>query len=112
MRLVWPLMVRRVQGHSMVPTLPPGTVIFGWRWFTRLHPNRVVVFCRADREIVKRIQYIENDSLFVIGDHPETSTDSRQYGTINQETVTAVVMWPRTGGTSAGSFNSLRQNGN
>jgi hypothetical protein len=92
----WPLMIRRVQGHSMVPVLPPGTVVWGWRWFSKLRPDKVIIFVRDHRETVKRVDHLANDGVFVLGDHPETSTDSRHYGTIPTEAVEAVVVWPRT----------------
>lgn len=94
MRFTWPIMIRRVQGHSMVPTLPPGTVVLGWRWFMRLKPGKIVVFTRHNRETIKRIDHITTVGLFVLGDHPETSTDSRQYGAITRDSVTSVVFWP------------------
>ncbi len=93
---IWPIMIRRVQGHSMVPVLPPGTLVFGWRWFTRLRPGKVVIFSRENRETIKRLERVEADGLFVLGDHPETSTDSRHYGTIPRDSVESVVIWPRT----------------
>ncbi len=96
MRIVWPLMIRRIQGHSMVPTLPPGTLVFGWRWFARLRPEKVVIFLRQNREIIKRIDHIAPTGLFVLGDHPETSTDSRHYGTISHDSIKSVIIWPRT----------------
>ena len=96
MKFSWPVMIRRVQGHSMVPILPPGTVVFGWRWFVRLRPEKVVIFSRERRETVKRIEHIEPKGLFVLGDHADTSTDSRHYGAIPQDWVEAVVVWPRT----------------
>lgn len=98
---IWPIMIRRVQGHSMVPVLPPGIVVFGWRWFTRLRPGKVVIFSRENRETVKRLERVEPEGLFVLGDHPETSIDSRQYGTIPRESVEAVVVWPRTAAVQA-----------
>lgn len=96
MKHTWPLMIRRVQGHSMVPILPPGTVVFGWCWFRRLKVDKVVMFTREGRETIKRIDRINDKGLFVLGDHPDTSTDSRHYGPIPREWVQAVVFWPRT----------------
>jgi nickel-type superoxide dismutase maturation protease len=93
---VWPIMIRRVQGHSMVPVLPPGTLVLGWRWFTRLQPGRVIIFSRENRETIKRLDRVEPGGLFVLGDHPETSTDSRHYGTIPRGSVESIVIWPRT----------------
>lgn len=88
-------MIRMVQGHSMLPVLPPGTLVFGYRWFWHLRPEKVVIAERHNREIIKRIERIEEDGLFLTGDHPEASTDSRQYGTIPKEHVKAVIIWPR-----------------
>lgn len=91
-----PLMIRRVQGHSMVPVLPPGTLVIALRWFRTLKPERVIVFERHNREIVKRIDHLTSDGLYVLGDHPETSTDSREYGPIPSSSVLGVVVWPHT----------------
>lgn len=96
MNLTLPFMIRRVQGHSMVPVLPPGTLVYAWRWYRRLKPEKVVIFDRENREMIKRIDTVNDQGLFVLGDHPETSTDSRQYGLIPVESVMAVVIWPRT----------------
>jgi nickel-type superoxide dismutase maturation protease len=96
MRSVWPIMIRRVQGHSMVPVLPPGTLVYAWRWYRQLKPQKVIIFVRQDRETVKRIDAIDEKGIFVLGDHAETSTDSRHYGTIPVEAVEGVVFWPRT----------------
>jgi hypothetical protein len=90
-------MLRKVHGHSMVPVLPPGTLVFGFRWFHKLRPGKVIIFNRENRETVKRIDHIEEDGLlFVLGDHAETSTDSRHYGMIEPSAVASVVIWPRT----------------
>lgn len=80
----------------MVPVLPPGTVVFGWRWINKLKPDSVVIFVRDHRETVKRIDHFDDKGIFVLGDHPETSTDSRHYGPIPRDSVEAVVFWPRT----------------
>ena len=92
----WPIMIRRVQGHSMVPVLPPGTLVFAWRWFSNLKPDSVIIFTRQNRETIKRLDKVDESGLFVLGDHPETSTDSRQYGSIPRELVEGVVFWPKT----------------
>lgn len=95
--MTWPLMLRKVHGHSMVPVLPPGTMVFGLRWYWRLRPGKVIIFNRDSRETVKRIDHIEEDGLlFVLGDHSETSTDSRHYGMIEPQAVESIVIWPRT----------------
>lgn len=105
MRSVWPIMIRRVQGHSMVPILPPGTLVFAWRWYRKLKPQKVIIFTRQSRETVKRIDTVDENGIFVLGDHSETSTDSRHYGTIPYESVEAIVIWPRTAKVLAESSN-------
>lgn len=96
MSLTFPIMVRRVQGHSMVPVLPPGTLVYAWRWYRTLEPQKVIIFTRQNRETIKRIDSIDEHGIFVLGDHTETSTDSRHYGVIPHEAVEGVVFWPRT----------------
>lgn len=96
MRGSWPIMIRKVQGHSMLPVLPPGTLVFAWRWYRRLKPQRVIIFNRQDKETVKRIDHIDDNGIFVLGDHTDASTDSRHYGTISEAAVEGIVIWPRT----------------
>ena len=80
----------------MVPVLPPDTIVLGVRWLDNLKPGHVIIFERENRETIKRIERIDDGRLFVLGDHAETSTDSRHYGMIDIETVMARVVWPRT----------------
>lgn len=101
MGITWPLLVRRVHGHSMLPILPPGTLIFGLRWYLRLKTGQVAVVRVNAREVVKRIARIENDKLFLLGDHQDASTDSRQYGLVPKADVLALVIFPRTKQASA-----------
>lgn len=96
MRLTSPFMIRRVQGHSMLPVLPPGTLVWGYKWFIKLRQHKVVIAERDGREIIKRIDQIKSDGLFLVGDHPEASTDSRHYGVVPRDSVRAIVVWPRT----------------
>ncbi|HUP26147.1 MAG TPA: nickel-type superoxide dismutase maturation protease [Candidatus Limnocylindrales bacterium] len=88
-------MVRRVVGHSMLPVLPPGTLVLGVRYFRALKPGDVVVIKHEDKEKIKRIDQIEDNTVFVVGDHPDGSTDSRQFGWLDVSTVQAKVIWPR-----------------
>jgi nickel-type superoxide dismutase maturation protease len=90
----WPFIIRRVQGHSMMPVLPPGTTVWGWRWYHELKIGDVIIFLHDGKEKIKRINDLDNNTVFVLGDHPETSTDSRQFGWVSRENIVATVFWP------------------
>lgn len=79
----------------MMPILPPRTYVVGSRWFRKLRSGNVVIFLHEAKEKIKRIERIEKDgSLFVVGEHPEVSTDSRQFGAIDPNEVLAKVIFP------------------
>ncbi len=95
MHICLPFMIRRVSGHSMLPVLPPGTLVIGLRWFWRLKPSMVVIFMHDNREVIKRIAQVDGTQLTVLGDHPDASTDSRQYGPVKKHVIQSIVIWPR-----------------
>lgn len=88
-------MIRKISGHSMVPVLPPNTLIVGFKKFRNLQVNDVIIFSHNNREKIKRITDIRNDELYVLGDLAEESTDSRHFGWIPKNSVVAKVVIPR-----------------
>ncbi|MES2971572.1 MAG: nickel-type superoxide dismutase maturation protease [Patescibacteria group bacterium] len=91
-----PLIIRRVNGHSMIPSLPPGTLVVGYKYFRKLKPGHVVVVTHDKKEKIKRIDQINKQEVFLLGDHPDTSTDSRHFGWLPSENISARIIWPRT----------------
>lgn len=79
----------------MLPVLPPGTHVFGVRYFRRLKRGQVVVITHAGREKIKRIDQIKDNDIFVTGDHADASTDSRHFGWLSKEAIVAIVILPR-----------------
>lgn len=79
----------------MVPVLPPNTVIVAKLWWSRLKPGDIVIFVHDGKEKIKRIQELRGGEMYVLGDHPDASTDSRHFGWIYTESVKAKVIYPR-----------------
>lgn len=83
----------------MMPTLKPGEHVLCFNWaynFGKPKIRDVVIVkslkCKVQNEIVKRIQRIQGDKVYVVGDNKKQSTDSRMFGPIlRQEIVGKVV---------------------
>lgn len=89
--------LRRVVGKSMYPRLKPGKLVVATSFFKRhrLRPGQVVIVQHDGREKIKRIERIEDDKLFVIGDYLAASSDSRHFGWLSTHDVRGRVIWPR-----------------
>lgn len=88
-----------IRGHSMEPNLAPGQVVVVDRVAYRFRPPRdgeVVVF-RSPltlRPAVKRLHHLEPESgLFLTGDNPGDSIDSRHFGVIPRSAVIGRVLF-------------------
>jgi nickel-type superoxide dismutase maturation protease len=89
------LKLRRVDGPSMLPTLKQGQIVLGVNWRIKLKPNDLVIFRQNGMEMIKRIKSLNSQGLFLIGDNPSSSTDSRQFGDVARDQVIAKVIWPK-----------------
>jgi nickel-type superoxide dismutase maturation protease len=97
-----------VAGRSMWPTLEPGdwALAIGTTRGRRPHIGDIVVLEHPDRpgvELVKRVTEVRNSSttrpaeLWVEGDDPVNSTDSRHFGPVDRSQVRGrlvLVWWP------------------
>lgn len=94
MKTILPIMVRRVVGDSMYPTLENDQLIV-LRLGAPLRIGDIVVFDYRGREKIKRIHGIEGGFLYVLGDNPRFSMDSRHFGYIPHQAVLGRVVYPR-----------------
>ncbi len=88
------LLVRRVAGNSMTPTLVPGRIIVGIRFGRPARPGDVVLLFHSGLEKIKRVADVNSSQIFVCGDNPSESTDSRDFGWISRQTIIGRVVWP------------------
>lgn len=63
----------------MLPTLKPGSLLVAWRW-ARPRPGRIVVARVDGRPVVKRIAKLGQQGMWLVGDNPALSRDSRHSG--------------------------------
>lgn len=85
------ILIRRVEGLSMMPAYNHGAIVVGWR-FSRPRIGDVVIVRHHRVEIIKRVSQLENGQVFLLGDNPEESTDSRQFGWLPAASIIAVVI--------------------
>lgn len=69
----------------MLPTLKPGDSIFievGYYLNHHPQPKELVLAQHPTTQLimVKRIAHVEDQHVFLVGDNPEHSTDSRHFG--------------------------------
>lgn len=84
--MVFPLKLYRVQGQSMRPTLKAGDVILVCPWLNG-RAGDVIVFKKNALTMIKRIQRREGKRFYVKGDASNQSSDSDEFGAVEQEAV-------------------------
>jgi phage repressor protein C with HTH and peptisase S24 domain len=77
----------------MLPTLRPGQVVV----FQRRQPKvgDIVMVSHDGLEKIKRIARQEHGRVYLLGDNPVNSTDSRNFGWLAEAEVRGVLYWPK-----------------
>ena len=92
------MLVRRVSGKSMAPTLKPGRIVIGQRGYDatrRLKVGDIIIIKHDGLEKIKRVALLRDNEVYVLGDNSAASTDSRHFGWLPLSAVYALVVWPR-----------------
>lgn len=76
-----------VEGESMQPTIADGSIVVFNRLEKTYEANDIVIAQADGQQIIKRIQSIDEEEVFLIGDNREESLDSRSFGTVNMEAI-------------------------
>ncbi|OGE64695.1 hypothetical protein A3J13_00820 [Candidatus Daviesbacteria bacterium RIFCSPLOWO2_02_FULL_36_8] len=82
-----------VSGNSMYPTLKEGQDVLSINWFVNPKVGDIIVLKYLGRELIKRIEKIEGEHVFVVGDNHDESTDSRHFGSINIDNIVGKVVY-------------------
>ena len=86
------LLLRRVVGNSMKPALFEGDIVVGVRR-KRVRPGDIVVAKQRGREVIKRVDAIKKNKVYLVGDNKRQSTDSRQYGPVTKKAIIGVALF-------------------
>jgi len=84
----------RVVGDSMLPTLRAQDRILA-KHVTNIHPGDIVIAHHPSRKellVIKRVVDINDAGLFLQGDNPQHSTDSRTLGTFPFSSILGLVV--------------------
>ena len=90
------MIIRRVVGESMLPTLKSGQLVIGSTRLNKIRTNQLVIVKYNGKEIIKRLKKITKDRVYVIGDNANSSNDSRKFGWLAKSDLLATVIWPKT----------------
>jgi phage repressor protein C with HTH and peptisase S24 domain len=75
----------------MAPAYPHGKIVFARRRKVA-RVGDVVIVQHHKMELIKRVGQISNEGVYVVGDNPDNSTDSRHYGWLPLSSIIGVVI--------------------
>lgn len=79
----------------MIPSLSAGRLVFATNLYAILGRGDIIIIWHQGLEKIKRIQAIDGDRVYVVGDNQLASTDSRAFGWLDRAAVRGKVIWPR-----------------
>ena len=86
-----------VYGNSMTPRLRAGQNVLSFNWAYLLggkpKVGDILVVKFNGKEMIKRVQEVRGDEVFIEGDNEHESTDSRHFGPISLDQVVGKVIY-------------------
>ena len=83
----------------MLPTLRPGTIVITQAVWQKYIIGDVIIAQYDGRDIIKRIADMRASrhltEIYLLGDNPDESSDSRDYGWLPISVALGKVIWPR-----------------
>lgn len=90
------ILIRQIVGTSMLPTFRPGQVVVAIGPVETLEVGDIVVLRHGGKDKIKRVaQLKESQEVYLLGDNPSASEDSRNFGWLSSRAVKGKVVWPR-----------------
>jgi phage repressor protein C with HTH and peptisase S24 domain len=89
------LLLRRVVGASMWPTFKQGEIVVGSTNVADVNVGDVVMVEHDGLEKIKRVAKVRPGEVYVLGDNPTESRDSRNFGWLSDKSVKAKIIWSR-----------------
>lgn len=86
--------IRRVVGDSMSPTLKNGQIALCHQ-LGSFESGQVVVAFVDNREVIKRINKIENDKIYLTSDNLQHLHGRQYFAVITDTKIVGTVFWPR-----------------
>jgi hypothetical protein len=80
----------------MLPVFRANQIVIASGWLTHVDEQDIIIFSHQGLEKIKRVAEVNLDKgVYVLGDNPSGSTDSRSFGWIEFDEILAKVVWPR-----------------
>lgn len=79
-------------GNSMSPTINDSDLIIYYKTNKNIKKDDIVIV-NLNKKVVKRVKYIKNNKIFLVGDNINNSYDSRKYGEVEYSRIMGKVIY-------------------